>query len=149
MVMRDRNLFKMIFRRTAILSLLVFACTLNAQSKMNDTFPFTISDNDEIYSISVFIESDKIFDKYYPFFEQNGYTGNGYCWEGHIIQILEKENVDLLKHIEFDPEAGAFFAYADSEKAQVDFVKTLSPIFSDLVRLKKFIDTADRSRIDD
>ncbi|MBK8145064.1 MAG: hypothetical protein IPK62_08730 [Bacteroidetes bacterium] len=36
--------------------------------------------------------------------------------EGHIKQILETLKPELLQHIRFDPEAGAFFATADQKK---------------------------------
>ena len=84
-----------------------------------------------------------------PFFEELGYTGNGYTWEGHIIQILEKLDKELLNHIEFDPEAGGFYAYADSAANQQKFMEILGPIFSDLGVLETYVTSADRSRIDD
>ncbi|MDQ1089793.1 Imm51 family immunity protein [Siphonobacter sp. SORGH_AS_1065] len=82
-------------------------------------------------------------------FASYDYEPNGYCWEDHIIQILEKVNPALLSHIDFDPEAGGFYAYADSEEKQLEFVKTLSPIFQDLETLEQYISSADRDRVDD
>lgn len=82
-------------------------------------------------------------------FENHDYEPNGYCWEGHIIQILEQENPALLDHIEFDSEAGGFYTEADSKKAQLAFVNTLSPIFQDMSKLEEYIRSADRSQIDD
>lgn len=90
-----------------------------------------------------------MYPKYYNLFKKYGYNGNGYCWEGHIQQILEKKDRQLLKHIDFDSEAGMFAADADSKEAQQKFVEILSPIFSDLNVLSKWVKKADRSRIDD
>ncbi len=102
-----------------------------------------------MFTIVAQIESAELFKKYNPIFERNGYSGNGYCWEGHITQILEKIDKELLSHIEFDPEAGAFFAYADSKATQQKFVDLIGPIFTDLKKLEEYIKAADRSRIDD
>ncbi len=111
--------------------------------------PFVLSNSNGHYSITVAIESEEFFTKYSPSFEKYDYSGNGYSWEGHIHQILEKINPDLLQHIEFDPEAGAFYAYADTEDNQIKFAELLSPIFSDLTKLEDYLKKADRSRIDD
>lgn len=120
-----------------------------SQTKNKSTFPFEIAERDGHYSISAHIESAELFDKYGRIFEKYHYSGNGYCWEGHITQILEKVDKSLLSHIEFDPEAGAFFAYADSKESQQKFVDILSPIFSDVAKLEKYVMSADRRRIDD
>jgi hypothetical protein len=112
-------------------------------------YPFQALESNGQYSIVAQIETADLFDKYNPLFEKYGYSGNGYCWEGHITQILEKVDKELLKHIEFDPEAGAFYAYADTKNAQSKFITVLSPIFSDLKKLEEYIKTADRDRIDD
>ena len=116
---------------------------------MDNTFPFKVMDNDGQYTIIAPLESEDLFNKYYPFFEKHSYEGNGYCWEGHITQILEKKDKELLDHIEFDPEAGAFYAYADSKETQTRFINLLSPIFSDLEQLEEYVKSADRDRIDD
>ncbi|GHN01592.1 hypothetical protein WSM22_30810 [Cytophagales bacterium WSM2-2] len=113
------------------------------------TYPFETTDRDGRYAIIAKIETVELFKKYNPIFDRNGYSGNGYCWEGHITQILEKIDKGLLSHIDFNPEAGAFYAYADSKKAQQKFVDILSPIFTDLKKLEEYIKSADRKRIDD
>jgi hypothetical protein len=118
-------------------------------SDLKNYFPFEISFDGERYTIMVATESPELYPKYADFFENFGYTGNGYCWEGHITQVLEELNPQLLTHIAFDPEAGAFFAYADTEESQLKFVELLSPIFSDLSKLESYVKKADRSRIDD
>lgn len=107
--------------------------------------PFEIYENG---SFRIKAEVERL-PKHMELFINHEYEPNGYCWEGHIVQILEKENPDLLSHIEFDPEAGALYAEADSKQSQLEFVNTLSPIFQDLDKLEKYISSADRSRIDD
>jgi hypothetical protein len=150
-------------KRTTLLGLLTIALTISACSQtnsdkqdnkktkitMDSPFPFKVMDNDGQYIIIAPLESEDLFNKYYPFFEKYGYEGNGYCWEGHIIQILEKKEKELLEHIEFDPEAGAFYAYADSKETQIRFINLLSPIFSNLEQLEEYVKSADRDRIDD
>lgn len=105
--------------------------------------PFQLTDS---FGIKAEIE---LLPVYIGLFASYEYEPNGYCWESHIIQILEKVNPGLLDHIEFDPEAGGFYAYADSQEKQLEFVQTLSPIFQDLGALEQYISTADRDRIDD
>ena len=116
---------------------------------MQNPYPFDLMENGGNYTIAAALESEELYTTYYPFFETHGYEGNGYCWEGHIIQILEKTDKELLNHIEFDPEAGSFYAYADSKEAQLKFAEVLSPIFADLEQLEKYVKLADRSRVDD
>jgi Immunity protein 51 len=118
-------------------------------NKMTNFSPFVLSNNNGQHSITAAIESAELFVKYSPSFEKYDYSGNGYSWEGHITQILEKISPDLLQHIEFDPEAGAFYAYADTQENQIKFVELLSPIFTDLIKLEDYLKKADRSRIDD
>ena len=120
----------------------------NRQLTMQDCYPFKIYDT-ELFVISAEIEGIELFDKYGSFFEEHNYSGNGYTWEGHIVQILEKEDPELLNHIDFDPEAGGFFAYADSEENRNKFINVLAPIFKDLEKLEQFVASANRNRIDD
>jgi hypothetical protein len=123
--------------------------TIKNTNKMTNYFPFKISDNNGQFVIIVETESPELYPKYADFFEKYEYSGNGYCWEGHITQILEKLNPELLHHIDFDPEAGAFFAYADTKENQIKIVELLSPIFADFAKLEEYVKKADRSRIDD
>lgn len=119
------------------------------ESINGDIYPFKLRNNDGQYAIIIEIESGEIFNKYSSLFEKYGYSGNGYCWEGHIIQILEKLNPELIKHIDFDPEAGSFFAIADSKNNQSKFVSLLSPILSDLKKFEPYVKSADHSKIQD
>lgn len=112
---------------------------------MNNYSPFDIYETEAFW-----IKAEvKLLPNYMNLFIENEYEPNGYCWQGHIIQILEKVKPALLNHINFDPEAGCFYAYTDSKESQLDFVNTLSPIFQDLERLEGYIASVDRSRIDD
>lgn len=157
---------KPMIKRTFILLILIpfgFVGCQNKQSskfKMNKEiekvvindksyFPFRINEIEGQFSIVAEIESENLYPKYVKFFEKHNYSGNGYCWEGHIVQILEKVDNDLLKHTTFDSEAGGFFAYSDSKQNQIKLVKVLSPIFADLTKLEKYVLNADRTRIED
>ncbi|MGG9963430.1 Imm51 family immunity protein [Ferruginibacter sp. SUN106] len=116
---------------------------------LNKYFPFELLDIKGTYQIVAQIEAPALYPKYYDLFKKYKYEGNGVCWEGHITQILEKLDNELLKHITFDPEAGGFFAKADTKSNQIKFVQLLSPIFSNQKNLEEWIKKADRSRIDD
>ncbi|MEM7514094.1 MAG: Imm51 family immunity protein [Bacteroidota bacterium] len=111
-------------------------------------FPFSKKEVEGEYYIMVEVEREEIFKKYNPLFVKYDYSGNGYSWEGHINQILEKINPGLLDHLEFDSEAGLFTVKTDSERVLERFM-ILSSIFSDLSVLEKYIIEADRERIDD
>lgn len=101
------------------------------------------------FGIVAFIESEELYPKYYDLFKKYGYEGNGYCWEGHIKQILEKKDKSLLSQIDFDPEGSTFFAIAKNKESQLKFVELLNPIFSDMKELEKWVKKANRSLIDD
>lgn len=150
-------------KRITLIALLILSLTIGACSQTNtdkknhqttqmiidNPYPFQVMNNEGKITILAVLESDDLFNKYYPFFEKHGYEGNGYCWQGHIIQILEKMDKELLDHIEFDPEAGAFYAYIDSKETQIRFINLLSPIFSDLGKLEEWVKSANRNRVDD
>lgn len=72
---------------------------------MENYYPFEV-DKESPLRIKVEVE---MLPEYMELFGQYDYEPNGYCWQGHIVQILEKENPELLNHIEFDPEAGGLF----------------------------------------
>ena len=111
-------------------------------------FPFEF-ESDNNFTIIVHVECDKILKKYGALFRKYGYEPNGYCWEGHIIQILERNNKDLISDLRFDPEAGGFYAYANSKECQTRFSEIILPIFQDLKVLESYIKSADRDRIED
>lgn len=148
--------------KTVYLSLLFLALITGACSKqtpggqnnlkeasMSNPYPFEVIDDHGQFTIMAALESNDLYSKYYPLFEKYGYVGNGPCWEGHITQILEKKDQELLNHLNFDPEAGGFYVYADSKAAQARFINILSPIFADLKQLEEYVKSADRDRVDD
>jgi hypothetical protein len=116
---------------------------------MSTNYPFEAINDSGILTITAELEGPELFPKYYDFFQKHDYEGNGYCWEDHITQILERIAPDLLEHIEFDVEAGLFCAYAETKAHQQRFIDLLNPIFSDLDILAEHVTMADRDRIDD
>ena len=134
--------------RVVCAALLVLGCTtLHAQNNgpAKDTcFPFSLGEKNTVIA---YLQSKMLYPRYLYLFEKYRYSGDEYCWEGHVKQILEKTNPKLLKHIKMDSEAGMFIAYADSKETQSALVRTLSPIFSDDKKLVEWIKKADRSRI--
>jgi Immunity protein 51 len=123
--------------------------TKKTTTSINKYFPFELQEIEGRYQIVAQIEEPDLYPKYYNLFKKYGYEGNGVCWEGHITQILEKLDIELIKHINFDSEAGSFFAIADTKNNQLKFVEILSPIFSDIDKLEGWVKKANRSRIDD
>jgi hypothetical protein len=117
-------------------------------TKIESYYPFVIY-KDSSYMVAAEIESKDLFMKYNPIFVKYQYSGNGYTWEGHIKQMLQKDNPTLLKHLQFDPEAGGFYAFADSEKSQRQFAEFVSKIFKDISKLEQYLKTANRDKIDD
>jgi len=86
---------------------------------------------------------------FYVLFKKWGYSGNGYCWEGHIIQIIRQEDKALLKLLEFESETEKFWVKADSSQSQSRFMDLMNPIFSNHKKLEVFIKTANPLAIDD
>ncbi len=117
-------------------------------TKIENYYPFIVY-NDNNYMVAAEIESPELFMKYSPIFERNNYSGTGYSWEGVIQQVLEKERPELLKHIQFDLEAGGFYIFADNAVNQRIFAVYVSKFFKDTTILERYLKIADRSRIDD
>ena len=117
-------------------------------TKIENYYPFIVY-NDSNYMVAAEIESPELFIKYSTIFSRNSYSGTGYSWEGLIRQMLEKEMPEMLKHIQFDPETGGFYIFADNEVNQKIFAVYVSKIFKDTTLLESYIKNADRSRIDD
>ena len=100
-------------------------------------------------SIFIDLQSEELYPKYYDLFGEYNYEGNGYCWEGHIIQILEKIKPEILSHVEFDPEAGSITILSSDLNPVEEISSLLNPIFTDLDKLKEYIKVADPDMIDD
>lgn len=82
-------------------------------------------------------------DDYLQLFEDHGYGGNGPSWREHIETIIEEFQPELLDHLEFDEEADAFLAYADSLDAVRQFMALVLPRFGDVGKLKKYLSQTD------
>jgi hypothetical protein len=118
----------------------------NGQRAKTRPFPFTLQ-QDGSFGIVADVQDQDLYPKYYDLFRKYGYEGNGECWAGLIRQILERKDPELLKKVDFDPEAGAFYAYFGNDRQR--FIELISPVFANLNILEGYIKTADRSRIDD
>ena len=144
------KLLNMKFKTILYLILFVIGNSCSqSNEKLTDYYPFKISKDNGKFTILAQIESPDLYPKYVNFFEKHGSTGNGDSWAGLITHILNKNNPELLKHIEFDPEAGGFFAYVDTESNQIKIIELISPIFADFKKLEIYIKEADKSLFDD
>lgn len=106
------------------------------QMTMDYPFPFKVMDNDGQFTILAELESGDLFEKYFPFFEKHGYEGNGYCWEGHITQILEKKDKELLNHIEFDQKQEHSLPMQTQKKLKLNLSTYYAQSFLTLNNLK-------------
>jgi len=109
--------------------------------------PFMARQNENRYQI--LLKDFKLYDVYNRLFQVEGYSGNGYCWEGHIIQIFKKEDKTLLQHISFYPEADNIIMGTSSVKYKDRALQVLNSVFSNHKRLKRFIKSADWTQIDE
>jgi len=100
------------------------------------------------YAINASIEGG-IYDEFNGFFESRGYSGNGYTWRGIIENIINEETPELARHITYDEEAGFFCMYVDSEANRNRVLHVIVPYFSDQDKLGSYLETIDRSSIDD
>lgn len=114
-------------------------------SKIENYWPFIIY-KDSSYMVAAEIERDTLDNLYLPFFERFGGDGSGYNWEAIITVMLEKENPELIKHLQFDPEAGGFYVFADSERSQRKFADFVSKAFNDSSKLIRYLTGPDRER---
>ncbi|WP_281614190.1 Imm51 family immunity protein [Flammeovirga sp. SubArs3] len=114
---------------------------------MENTYPFKV--DFENLTFVAEIESSNLFSNYFPLFAKYQYEGNGYAWEGLIVQIIEKKNQELLNYISFDPEAGCFYAKCSNAEILNEVLQIIVPTFSNLEVLEDYIQNADRERIDD
>lgn len=99
--------------------------------------------------VSVEIDETKVDSLYRPIFEKYGYDGTGINWSNLIKLILRNENPALEKHLQFDPEGGGFYLFADSEKSQRLFAGFMSKIFNDTMKIDGYLKNADKKVIED
>jgi len=107
-------------------------------TKIEDFWPFIIY-KDGSYMVVGNLNSDTTLDKYGIFLERYGGEGTGYNWAALIKVILKKENPALLKHVDFDPEASAFYLFADNESHQREFAEFASKSFKDTAKLIRYL----------
>lgn len=125
----------------------------NQESKKDEDvkhkFPFDIMTIDGEISIAAYLESEELYNQFNPVFQKYNFEGSGYTWEGVIIQIIEQRDKELLNHLEFDSEAGAFFVYPDNEETANKFLDLICPFFSDSKTLDETLKNIDPKKIDD
>lgn len=112
-------------------------------------FPFDKVYTDGEITITAALEGEELYNLFNPVFEKYQLEGSGYTWDGVITQLLKKENKELLKHLEFDSEAGGFYVYVDSEETASTFLHIICPYFKDSETLEKTLKNIDRTKIDD
>ncbi len=113
---------------------------------MSSTYPFKIAAAKALADTArqfVILADLSELDDYCQVFENHGYGGHGPSWREHIETIIEEFQPDLLDHLEFDEEAGAFLAYADSLDAVRQFMACVLPYFGDLGKLDKYLRQTD------
>jgi hypothetical protein len=111
---------------------------------MNAIYPFKLCSIDEGITVSVTCRTGE----YFELFEKHGYYGNRPCWSGHVRQILEKENTNLLKYLVFNSESDFFLITFRNVKIFNEAMKLLAPIFQDYEILEKYIISANRDEVD-
>jgi Immunity protein 51 len=114
-------------------------------AKIEDFWPFIIY-KDSSYMVAANLNNDTTLNKFGTLFEKFEGDGTGYNWAALIKVILKKENPDLIKHLDFDPEAGAFYLFADSEKSQRQFAEFASEIFKDTTKIIFYLTGPDKEK---
>ena len=114
-------------------------------TKIEKFWPFIIY-KDGSYMVASELEEDSIYKTYVPLFEKYGGEGNGYNWAAILKVILKKENPDLIKHLDFDPEGGGFYLFADNENDQRQFASFASMIFKNKSKLIKYLTEPDKEK---
>ena len=113
-------------------------------SKILQFWPFILY-TDGSYMIAAEIGRDTTLETFESFFDKYGGDGTGYNWAALLKVILKKENPDLIKHLDFDPEAGGFYLFADSEDSQKQFVDFASKAFKDKSKLIGYLTGPDKA----
>ncbi len=117
-------------------------------SKIESYYPFNIYKDD---SYMVFLEigrDPKVLDTYDPIFEDLDYNGSGNDWAALVSIVLKKEDPALISKVQFDPEGGGFYLFADSEKTQRQVAKYISNAFGDVKRFEAFLKAADKQQVE-
>jgi Immunity protein 51 len=141
------NLTRKIFL-FAILTLYI-ACGNRTSHSLQNYFPFQLAGINGMYTITVPVEDKKVMDQYHKLFTSYGFSGNGYTWEALIKHILETKDKALYQQINFDSEAGSFYAWTTTKESQVQFAKLLAPIFAEEKQLRSLAEKFRPDEIDD
>lgn len=123
----------------------VIRTEINIETISDPIFPCKSVNYDGVYRVT--IEYEAIF-YFLELFADNLIYGNGYTWEGVVIQYLEKTHQDLLSELEFDSEGDAFVAYCASEKVQNDLSEVIHELCMNEEEFRIFLQQVDHSRID-
>ncbi|MDI1462420.1 Imm51 family immunity protein [Catellatospora sp. KI3] len=71
------------------------------------------------------------FDDHVDIFDEQGWEGNGYAWEG-VVQVMLAERVpEILDQIEFDSETALFSVTARSEDALLEVAAVIREAIGD------------------
>lgn len=95
---------------------------------------------DETHMVVGNINGDPTLDLYAELIERYGGDGTGYDWTALLQHMLQREDAALLQHLDFDPEACAFYVFADSEKNQRAFVQFAARAFKDTTHLIRYLE---------
>ena len=112
---------------------------------LNKFFPCELANYDGVNRVTI-SSPDSFF--FTEALAKHNLYGNGYCWEGIIQQILEKENANLLNNISFESEADTFVAYLDTLDNQLLFADFIHQICRNPQLFDSYLLTIDKSRID-
>lgn len=130
-------------KRTFVLALLLSAAFISF-SQTGKYDPCTLTEYDGTYTVQI---SDKASLKYQSIWDEFGYSGNGYTWEGLIRQFLKKDKLNIA--VEFDSEAGTFWANLKTRSDQLKLAKYIHDLCADKKKFRQYIKQADRSLVDD
>lgn len=82
-------------------------------------------------------------DDYAEIFEEQGWDGNGYAWEGVVQVLLSERSPAILEELEFDSEAGMFAVYAADAEPLREVAAVIREAVVDLDVLAEVIERAE------
>ncbi|GAA2401433.1 hypothetical protein Cme02nite_58490 [Catellatospora methionotrophica] len=72
------------------------------------------------------------FDDYVDIFDEQGWLGNGYAWEGVVQVLLTDRAPQVLDQVEFDSEADLFSVRAADTEPLLEVAATIRDAIVDL-----------------
>ena len=102
-------------------------------SESNIYYPFKLWGHGEISGVLL---TDMKWDS----FEKLGYLGNGYDWARMLENLLEDIDSDLLKNLNFDPEADMFSASANNKDLLKQFSEIVANFYDNTEMLENYIE---------